>query len=322
MGRVIAPLEEMGAQFKTADGLRLPITVSGAIDALPFSYEVPVPSAQVKSAVLLAALNTSGTTTIIEPVPTRDHTENMLRNMGAQIEVSKADDGSCHIALTGPAELKATDIVVPGDPSSASFPVVAALITPGSALTVESVMLNPMRTGLFKTLQEMGGKLRFTGHREVGGESVADIEVSYSELTGVDVPAERAPSMIDEYPILAVAAAAAKGTTVMNGLVELRVKETDRLEAIAAGLSANGVEVLADDDSLTIVGTNGHIPGGGLVATHMDHRIAMSFLVMGCVAETPVDIDEDAMIATSFPEFFDLMTSAGAVFAELDGAES
>jgi 3-phosphoshikimate 1-carboxyvinyltransferase len=314
MGRVLTPLKATGAQFSAAEGDRLPLTIEGAAAPLPTRYEVPVPSAQVKSAVLLAGLNTAGTTTVFEREATRDHTENMLRAMGADISVSATDDGGREISLCGPAELQAQDIIVPGDPSSAAFLVVAALITPGSAMTVENVGMNALRTGLFVTLLEMGADLRYVNERVEGGEPVADIDVRYSALKGVTVPAERAPSMIDEYPVLAVAAAAASGPTMMPGLAELRVKETDRLKAIADGLIANKIEVQQGEDWLQIEGTAGHVPGGGMVATHMDHRIAMSFLILGCVAEAPVTIDEDAMIATSFPSFMAMMREAGASF--------
>jgi len=314
MARVLTPLKATGAQFLAAEGDRLPLTVEGAAAPLPTCYEVPVPSAQVKSAVLLAGLNTAGTTTVFEREATRDHTENMLRAMGADITVAETTDGGRDISLRGPAELQAQDIIVPGDPSSAAFLIVAALITPGSALTVENVGMNALRTGLFVTLLEMGADLRYVNERVEGGEPVADIEARHSALKGVTVPAERAPSMIDEYPVLAIAAAAATGSTMMPGLAELRVKETDRLKAIAEGLSANKVQVEQGEDWLKIEGTAGHIPGGGMVATHMDHRIAMSFLVMGCVAEAPVTIDEDAEIATSFPTFMSMMRDAGASF--------
>jgi 3-phosphoshikimate 1-carboxyvinyltransferase len=266
----------------------------------------------VKSAVLLAGLNTPGTTKVHEREATRDHSENMLRAMGADLVVTEADDGGRDIALTGPAELEAMDIVVPGDPSSAAFLVVAALITPGSQLTICNVGMNPLRTGLFEALRDMGAQIEETNVREEGGEPVADLIVRYSVLRGVTVPAGRAPSMIDEYPILAMAAAVAEGETLMEGLAELRVKESDRLSAIAEGLAANGVIVEEGEDWLKVTG--GPVPGGGMVATHMDHRIAMSFLILGCVADSPVSIDEDAMIATSFPAFMDMMQQAGALF--------
>jgi len=312
MGRVITPLEASGAQFEAADGNRLPLTVRGAAAPLAMDYDVPVPSAQVKSAVLLAGLNTPGTTKVHEREATRDHSENMLRAMGADLVVTEADDGGRDIALTGPAELEAMDIVVPGDPSSAAFLVVAALITPGSQLTICNVGMNPLRTGLFEALRDMGAQIEETNVREEGGEPVADLIVRYNVLRGVTVPAGRAPSMIDEYPILAMAAAVAEGETLMEGLAELRVKESDRLSAIAEGLAANGVIVEEGEDWLKVTG--GPVPGGGMVATHMDHRIAMSFLILGCVADSPVSIDEDAMISTSFPAFMDMMQQAGALF--------
>lgn len=317
MGRVITPLEASGARFDAFEGNRLPLTVHGAAAPLAMDYDVPVPSAQVKSAVLLAGLNTQGTTKVHEREATRDHSENMLRAMGADLVVTEAEDGGRDIALTGPAELKAMDIVVPGDPSSAAFLVVAALITPGSELTVCNVGLNPLRAGLFDTLRDMGAQIEATNQREEGGEPVADLVVRYSPLHGVKVPAARAPSMIDEYPILAIAAAVAEGETLMEGLAELRVKESDRLSAIANGLAANGVAYEEGDDWLRVTGGSvsaGGVPGGGQVTTHMDHRIAMSFLVLGCVAIKPVLIDADEMIATSFPDFIPMMKEAGAQF--------
>ena len=318
MGRVIEPLEAMGARFHAGTPGHLPLDLDGARSPLPVRYRVPVPSAQVKSAILLATLNTPGATTVIEAAPTRDHTERMLRNFGARIDIAHETDG-CHITVHGPAELHARDIRVPGDPSSAAFPLVAALITPGSQVTLDGVLMNPTRTGLITTLREMGADITETGRRDSGGEQIADIEVRSSRLTGVTVPAGRAPSMIDEYPALAVAAAFADGDTVMAGLGELRVKETDRLAAIAAGLDVCGVTAEVSGDDLTVSGGRG-VPGGGHVAAHMDHRIAMAFLVLGLGAREPVGCDGANMIQTSFPGFFDAMGEIGADIT-LDGGE-
>ncbi len=311
MERVMKPLRQTTAQFTAAEGGCLPITVEGAINPLPLDYEVPVPSAQVKSAVLLAGLNTPGTTSVLEREATRDHTENMLRHFGVDVQVEDASAGR-RISLTGPAELSPASVAVPGDPSSAAFPLVAAVITPGSDLTMTGVLINPLRAGLFDTLREMGADLSFDNERVEGGEKVADIRARFSRLKGVTVPAYRAPSMIDEFPILAIAAACAEGTTEMDGLAELRVKESDRLAAVATGLSANGVRVEEFEAGLTVHGAGGLVPGGGFVETFMDHRIAMAFLVLGCAAANPVTIDEAEMIATSFPDFEALMTKAGA----------
>ena len=312
MERVMAPLRHFTTRFTAAEGGRLPITVEGAVNPMPIRYAVPVPSAQVKSAVLLAALNTPGITTVIEKTPTRDHTENMLRHFGATITTEETDEGRI-IALTGQPELNPCAITIPGDPSSAAFPLVAALITPGSAIQVTGVGINPSRAGLFETLQEMGADLTIDNERNEGGEPVADITARTSALTGIEVPPARAASMIDEYPVLAVAAAFAGGVTTMRGLAELRVKESDRIDAMVKGLRANGVTVEELDDGLIVTG-DGTPPGGGTVETFMDHRIAMAFLVMGCASKAPVTIDEDAMIATSFPGFADLMAEAGARF--------
>ncbi len=312
MGRVLTPLREIGARVVTGEGERLPLTLEGARDPIPITYRLPVPSAQVKSAILLAGLNSAGVTTVIEPEATRDHTERMLEFFGAKLEMGEESDGGRRIALIGRPDLVGRDITVPGDPSSAAFPVVAGLIVPGSRLAVERVMVNPTRAGLFDTLSEMGATIRQTNLRTLGGEPVADIEVVAGPLSGVDVPAARAPSMIDEYPVLAVAAAFAQGTSVMRGLAELRVKESDRLAAIVSGLAANGVAARIEGDDLIVEGTGGRVPGGGTVETFLDHRIAMSFLVMGLGAERPVTIDDASMIATSFPDFVDLMTGLGA----------
>ncbi len=318
MGRVLDPLRQMGVQvLSAAPGERMPITLRGPKHAAPITYRVPMASAQVKSAVLLAALNTPGITTVVEPVMTRDHTEKMLKGFGANIEVETDERGVRHIFLEGQGRLAGRAIRVPGDPSSAAFPLVAALIVPGSDITIENVLMNPTRTGLILTLQEMGARIEVANPRNEGGEDVADLRVRHSELKGVTVPAARAPSMIDEYPVLAVAASFAEGETLMQGLEELRVKESDRLAAVAAGLKLNGVDCTEGEASLAVRG----VPGGkGLgvrakdeaVRTHLDHRIAMSFLVMGLAAERPVTVDDRAMIATSFPEFMGLMRKLGA----------
>ena len=311
MERVMAPLRQMGARFTAAEGGRLPLTVEGASTALPIRYALPVPSAQVKSAIMLAGLNAPGKTIVIDREPTRDHTENMLRHFGATVSVERTPEGDV-ITLDGYPDLRGRALVVPGDPSSAAFPLVAALITEGSELTVTGLSVNPLRAGLFDTLIEMGASLEITNRRVEGGEPVADITARSSTLRGVDVPAERAPSMIDEYPVLAIAAAFAQGRTTMRGLGELRVKESDRISAMARGLAANGVTVEELEDGMIVDGRPGDVPGGGTVETFMDHRIAMSFLVMGCASRNPVTVDEDEMIATSFPNFSTLMATAGA----------
>jgi 3-phosphoshikimate 1-carboxyvinyltransferase len=316
MGRVIAPLELIGARFEASEGNRLPLTLRGARNPVPITYTLPVPSAQVKSAVLFAGLNTPGRTTVVEPVATRDHTERMLKAFGARISAEDGPDGK-HITVEGQHELKAQDITIPGDPSSAAFPLVAALITPGSALTIENVMLNPTRLGLIETLLEMGAHIEIHDRRQAGGEDVGDLSIKTSRLKAVRVPAARAPSMIDEFPILAVAAAFAEGTTRMEGLAELRVKESDRLAAIQAGLTANGVLSQAGPDWLEVMG--GGAPGGGKVTTHLDHRIAMSFLVMGLGSRIYTTVDDGRMIATSFPDFTGLMNGLGARIAAADG---
>ena len=311
MGRVLNPLRETGMQVESSEGDRLPLTVHGAPLPTPITYRVPVASAQVKSAVLLAGLNVAGTTTVIEPVMTRDHTEKMLAGFGANISIEVDQDGARHISVEGQTPLKAQDVTVPCDPSSSSFAVVAGLITPGSDLTIQNVLLNPTRTGLFDTLKEMGADLTIANHRTSGGEDIGDIRVRHSKLRGVTVPADRAPSMIDEYPVLAVAASFAEGETLMLGLDELRVKECDRLAATARGLEANGVDCVEGEDTLTVRG-NGSVEGGGTVETLLDHRIAMSFLVMGMASQKPVSVDDTVMINTSFREFVPLMTSIGA----------
>ena len=314
MRRVLDPLLLMGAQVvEEAEGGRCPITLRGALDPAPILYRTPVASAQIKSAVLLAGLNARGRTVVVESEASRDHTEKMLLHFGAEVVVKPEGEGR-RITLTGRPELEARPVVVPADPSSAAFPIVAALVTPGSDVIVEGVMMNPLRAGLIVTLLEMGARIEVLGRRREGGEEIADLRVRASELKGVETPASRAPSMIDEYPILAVAAAFAQGETRMNGLHELRVKESDRLAAVAAGLAAAGVEreILGDD---LIVHGDGRPPaGGGRVATHLDHRIAMSFLVMGLASLKPMAVDDSAMIATSFPNFRPLMESLGARF--------
>ena len=315
MGRVLNPLREMGVEVIARAGDRLPLTLRGPKTPLPITYRVPMASAQVKSAVLLAGLGTPGITTVIEPVATRDHTERMLEGFGAEISVEVDAAGARTIRLVGRPELKAQHVVVPGDPSSAAFAVVAGLIVPGSDVTVENVLLNPLRTGLFQTLIEMGADLAIENERLSGGERIGDVHVRASRLKGVVVPPERAPAMIDEYPILAVAAAFAEGPTVMEGLEELRVKESDRLAAVARGLEANAVACTEGETSLVVEGRRAGVKiGGGTVATHLDHRIAMSFLVLGLAADRPVGVDDTAMIATSFPSFRGLMEGLGASF--------
>jgi 3-phosphoshikimate 1-carboxyvinyltransferase len=312
MRRVLTPLERMGARVvSSADGDRLPLTLKGATDPLPITYESPVPSAQLKSAVLLAGLAAPGETTVIEEEATRDHTERMMKHFGAKIVSKPHGQHGRRIVLQGQPELEPANVVVPADPSSAAFPMVGALIVPGSELLLDAVMTNPLRTGLFLTLKEMGANIETLATRDDGGEEVADLRVTSSQLKGVEVPPERAPSMIDEYLILAVAAAFATGTTRMRGLKELRVKESDRLEATADMLRVNGVKVEIMGDDLLVHGV-GHVPGGGEVKTHMDHRIAMSALMMGLASEQPVRIDDSAFIATSFPDFTGLMRSLGA----------
>lgn len=314
MGRVLDPLREMGTSVIARSGDRLPASIRGAKQPLPVTYRVPMPSAQVKSAVLLAGLNCPGETTVIEPIATRDHTEKMLAGFGAEISVTLNDAGERVIKLTGQPELKPQDLEVPGDPSSAAFPIVAALIVPGSDLTVENVLLNEHRTGLIATLIDMGGDIKITNRRQSGGEEVGDIKVKASKLTGITVPARRAPSMIDEYPVLAVAAAFAGGETHMPGLDELRVKESDRLAAVARGLEANGIPCTEGPDFLTVRGGANAI-GGGTVTTHLDHRIAMAFLVLGMASANPVTVDDGAVISTSFPTFTTLFSGLGASIA-------
>jgi 3-phosphoshikimate 1-carboxyvinyltransferase len=312
MRRILDPLEKMGARvIEQAEGGRLPLTLQGAADPVPITYESPVPSAQLKSAVLLAGLSAPGETTVIEAEATRDHTERMLKHFGAKLTSKPHGEHGRRITLQGQSELEPANVVVPADPSSTAFPLVAALLVPGSDLILDAVMTNPLRSGLYKTLLEMGANIEAVAKRDDGGEEVADLRVQASALKGVDVPAERAPSMIDEYPILAVAASFAQGETRMRGLKELRVKESDRLEATAAMLRANGVTVEIEGDDLIVQG-KGSVAGGGDVATHMDHRIAMSALMMGLASDNPVRIDDSAFIATSFPGFVELMRSLGA----------
>jgi len=309
MNRILDPLRDMGIEAAAQDGGRLPVILRSDGQLQPLTYTPPIASAQVKSAILLAGVNTDGVTTITEPIATRDHTENMLRAFGAKVEVTKRN-GADVIKLEGPVKLKAATVHVPGDPSSAAFPIVAALITPGSDIIVENVMMNATRTGLFECLTEMGGHVQANNFRKSGGEVIADIHVKYSKLHGITVPPKRAASMIDEYPILAVAAAAASGTTIMDDIGELRVKESDRITATANLLSVNGVDVEELENGLKVKG--GAVTGGGVVTTHHDHRIAMSALILGLIAENPVSIDDASMIATSFPTFFDLMRGLGA----------
>ncbi len=311
MERVMTPLRLMGAQFTARDGGRLPITVTGSATPIPVAYELPVASAQVKSAVLLAALNTPGLTTVVEPEPTRDHSERILTHFGAEVTVEEMSEGGRKITLAGQPELDGHGISVPGDFSSAAFPLVAALLAPSSRVVLTGVGLNPLRTGLLTTLLEMGAAITISNKRPEAGEPVGDLMVECSVLQGVTVPALRAPSMIDEYPVLAVAAACALGETRLQGLSELRVKESDRLAAIAKGLTSAGVEVLETDDSLTIQGT-GSVSGGVRIEAALDHRIAMAFLVLGMAAEEPIEIDDGATIDTSFPGFAGLMNGLGA----------
>jgi 3-phosphoshikimate 1-carboxyvinyltransferase len=304
MGRVIDPLSLIGAAFEASEGGRLPLTMRGASPAVPIEYRLPVASAQVKSAVLLAGLNTPGITTVIEPVPTRDHSERMLRGFGAELNIEVGPDGTRTIRIAGEAELKPQTIEVPGDPSSAAFFLVAALIVPGSDLVIENVGLNPTRAGLVEVLRQMGASIEELNRREVGGEPVADLHVRHSALKGIEIDPALAPSMIDEFPVLFVAAALADGTTTTSGLDELRIKESDRLSAMAAALAAAGARVVEHEDGLTIEGTGGALlPGGGPIATHLDHRIAMSMAVAGLASRDGVEVDDTRPIATSFPEF-------------------
>ena len=314
MGRVLQPLTAMGLDVEgDEEHATLPLRVRGTDDLLPIIYDLPVPSAQVKSAVLLAGLHAPGRTTVIENLPTRDHTERMLRFFGAEVAVEDRGGGARAITIVGDAELHGVPVLVPGDPSSAAFLIGAALISPGSDIVVENVLLNPTRAGFIETLREMGAEIEMLDMREAGGEPVGDLRVKASALRGAHVPAMRAPSMIDEYPMLACIAAFAEGETRMEGLSELKLKESDRLAATAAGLAACGVEARIEGDNLIVEG-RGHVEGGGTVETHMDHRIAMAFLTLGLGAAKPVTVDDTRMIATSFPSFVPLMTKLGANF--------
>ena len=314
MQRVLDPLQRIGARTLAATAGRLPLALTGAREPIPIVFEPPVPSAQLKSAVLLAGLAAPGETVVIEAEATRDHTEKMLGLFGADVRVEPQGANGRRITLAGQPELTPQPIRVPADPSSAAFPLIAALITPGSDVILDGVMLNPLRTGLITTLREMGASIEQLDTRQEGGEDVADLRVRAGALRGVEVPAARAPAMIDEYPVLAIAAAFAEDTTVMRGLKELRVKESDRLAATAALLRANGIAADIEGDDL-IVNGKGRAPGGGLVATHMDHRIAMAALVLGLASEQPVKIDDASFIATSFPGFLDLMRSLGGILS-------
>ena len=314
MGRVTDPLALFGAVAHGRSGGRLPLTLAGAANPVPVHYKVPVPSAQVKSAVLLAGLNAPGDTVVEEIEATRDHTERMLRGFGAEVET----DGLI-ITLKGQPELKPQVIAVPRDPSSAAFPVCAALICEGSDVLVPNIGLNPTRAGLYTTLREMGADLTFENEREEGGEPVADLRARFGPMKGIEVPPERAASMIDEYPILSVVAALAEGVTVMRGVKELRVKESDRIDAMARGLEACGVKVEETEDSFTVYGMGGKVPGGATVGTRLDHRIAMSFFCLGMASQNPVRIDDATVVETSFPNFLPLMEQLGAMFQRHDG---
>ncbi|MEM9138722.1 MAG: 3-phosphoshikimate 1-carboxyvinyltransferase [Pseudomonadota bacterium] len=314
MGRILDPLMLFGARAMGRDGGLLPLTIEGAIDPVPVEYRLPMASAQVKSAVLLAGLGAPGTTTVIEGQATRDHTERMLKGFGAEVTVEDTSEGRA-ITLMGQPELQPQTIAVPRDPSSAAFPVVAALMVPGSDVLVPNIGLNPTRAGLFQTLIEMGADIDYENQRDEGGEPAADLRIRHSALKGIEVPPERAPSMIDEYPVLACLAAFAEGKTVMRGIHELRVKESDRIAATVAGLRANGITVDEEQGGMIVHGRGGDgVPGGGTVATHLDHRIAMAFLCLGMGASAPVKVDDASPIATSFPQFEALMGGLGAVF--------
>lgn len=318
MKRVIDPLAQVGAVFEAAEGGRLPLTITGALDPMPITYELPVASAQVKSAVMLAGLNAPGETVVIEPKPSRDHTEKMLTHFGADVRVEEMPGGGRRITLKGRPELKGRDVVVPADISSAAFPLVAAAIVEGSDVTVEGVGLNPLRAGVVETLKDFGADIEILNRRVEAGEDIGDIRVKAGPLKACTVPASRAPAQIDEYPVLFVAAACALGTTRFEGLEELRVKESDRLAVMAEGLKACGVEVEEGEDWLEVTGTGGtnkRVPGGATVKSHLDHRIAMSFLVLGMVAEQPIGVDDASPINTSFPGFQVLMEGLGAKFS-------
>ena len=325
MDRVIKPLSASGATFTSRAGGRLPLAITGTSLPMPLHYDSPIASAQVKSAVLLAGLHANGLTTVTEPSASRDHTERMFRYFGVDVrtengpEEGKTPAGRYKVQVQGQPELSGKPINVSADPSSAAFLVVAALLVPGSHLILPNIGINPLRTGVFDTLIEMGAKIAFTNKREEAGEPVADLEVTYSQLKGITVPAARAPSMIDEYPILAVAAACADGETRMEGLEELKVKESDRLTAMAEGLKACGVNATAGADSLVVRG--GKTVGGATISVNLDHRIAMSFLILGMVSEKPIAVDDASAIATSFPDFIGLMNGLGADIRAVDAGD-
>jgi 3-phosphoshikimate 1-carboxyvinyltransferase len=319
MGRVLKPLIQMGLEVEEEGRNTLPLAIRGTPDLMPIEYATPVASAQIKSAVLIAGLHATGETTVIEKEATRDHTERMLRHFGARVTAGKRD-GAPAITIQGDAELQGRDVVVPGDPSSAAFLASAALIVPGSEIAIDGVLVNPTRTGFYTTLREMGADIAFRNERVEGGEPIADMVIRHSRLRGVRVPPERAPSMIDEYPVLACLAAFAEGETRMEGLAELKVKESDRLAATGAGLAANGVAAKVEGNTL-IVGGGKAVRGGGTVATHLDHRIAMAFLTLGLGADRPVTVDDADTIATSFPEFRGLMEQLGATFVVPEGVQ-
>ena len=315
MGRVLEPLRRMGTQILSSNDERLPITLRGSPCSAPICYRLPMASAQVKSAILLAGLNTAGITTVIEPIATRNHTENMASEFGADLAISTDKNGAHHISITGQGTLRGQNIIVPRDPSSAAFVLVAALIVPDSVVCLPAIMMNPLRTGIIVTLLEMGADITIENEQISGGEPIADLTVRHSPLKGVVVPAERASSMIDEYPVLAIAAAFAEGETIMLGLDELRIKESDRLAAMACALSLNNISCTEGKNTLKILGNpDGRGYGKGTVNTHLDHRIAMSFLIMGLASEYPVCVDDTAIIGTSFPEFIPLMHNLGAHF--------
>jgi 3-phosphoshikimate 1-carboxyvinyltransferase len=315
MERILAPLCLMGAEVQDqAQGGRCPIVLKGTAEPVPIEYALPVPSAQIKSAILLAGLNSLGRTRVIEALPSRDHTEKMLKHFGASLKSEPLAGGAQTISLEGRPELRPAPVTVPGDPSSAAFPLVAALVVPHSEIILEGMMMNPLRTGLIKTLLGMGARIDILDRRIEGGDEIADLRVRASELQGTDVPASRAPSMIDEYPILAAAAAFARGATRMRGLSELRIKESDRLRAIADGLRSAGVDAEIIGDDLIVEGHGGEVAGGGMAETHLDHRIAMSFLVLGLGSKRGMAVDDVSMIATSFPTFRELMEKLGAGF--------
>ena len=322
MRRVADPVRMMGAEIVAREGGLMPLAVIGPEEAMPIRYALPVPSAQVKSAVLLAGLNAPGCTTVIEPRPSRDHTELMFRHFGVELDIEEDGSGARTITLAGQPEIEGRPVEVPGDPSSAAFPGVAALLRPGARVRIPGVGLNPTRTGLFDCLAEMGARFEIDNRRRAAGEPVADLTFHGGDpgaLTAIEVPAERAPRMIDEYPILAVAAAMASGTTRMHGLAELRVKESDRLAAIAAGLAAAGVTAGVEGDTLIVAGNGGPAPGGGRVACALDHRIAMAFLVLGLAADKPMTVAGAEAIETSYPGFAAAMNRLGARIRALDG---